>query len=278
MRDAFLTIVTPTLNSAKTIRGTLESLRPLVEGGAEHVVVDSGSTDGTVEIAKQFGSEVLYHPPGNMYAAINAGMVQARGEWLTYINGDDLLFADYVLEALASRPEGTSVIYGDIDFIDEQGRFLFSRRAPDPRHLSWLMRYYNPFPQQGTLFRHEAYHRVGGFDTQFRFASDLDFFVRCMLGGERFYKFRGKSVAAFRLLPTQLSQSSRMEMAPEGIQIRAKLSADLSRISRLVGRSLAGFYRVGTNLDGIFLRWLRGRRQDAAWRPRTVISSVRKKP
>lgn len=69
-----LTIVTPTLNSERTIRSTLEALRPLVETGAEHIVVDSGSTDGTAEIAESAGSTVIYHPPGNMYGAINTGM------------------------------------------------------------------------------------------------------------------------------------------------------------------------------------------------------------
>ena len=261
-----LTIVTPTLNSAKTIRGTLESLRPLVEGGAEHIVVDSDSNDGTVEIARQFGSEVLYHPPGNMYAAINAGMARAKGDWLTYINGDDLLFADSTREALDDVGENATVIYGDIDFIDDQGRFLFSRRSPDPRHLSWLMRYYNPFPQQGTLFRREVFERVGGFNTEFRFAADLDFFVRCSLVGERFWKFRGKSVAAFRLSPKQLSQSARTDMAPEGIQIRADLRKQFGGMLDWARRPVSSLYRWDTNLDGMFLRWHRGRGQDSAWR------------
>jgi glycosyltransferase involved in cell wall biosynthesis len=261
-----LTMVTPTLNSAKTIRGTLESLRPLVEGGAEHIVVDSGSDDGTVEIARQFGSEVLYHPPGNMYAAINAGMARAKGKWLTYINGDDLLFADSTREALEGVSEAATVIYGDIDFIDEQGRFLFSRRAPNPCHLSWLMRYYNPFPQQGTLFRREVFERMDGFRPNFRFAADLDFFVRCRLQGERFSKFRGKSVAAFRLSPNQLSQSARVQMAPEGIRIRAELPKERRSIPVWLGRPAANLYRWSTNMDGMLLRWLRGRKQDAGWR------------
>ena len=272
-----ISIITPCLNSEKTIRATLESIRFLINLGAQHIIVDSGSTDKTVEIARQFGSEILYHPPGNMYAAINAGVEKATGEWLTYINSDDLLFADYVVEALEVASNEVDVIYGDIDFIDDQGRFLFNRSAPDPRHLSWLMRYYNPFPQQGTLFRREAFDRVGGFDTQFRFASDLDFFVRCILGGERFYKFRGKSVAAFRLSPGQLSQRARIEMAPEGIRIRTKLQEERNSIPKWVGRPLAGFFRVGTNLDSIFLRWLRGRQQDAAWRSGHSISPWRGK-
>lgn len=248
------------------MEATLVCIAPLMRAGAEHIVVDSGSEDGTVEIARHAGSKIVYHPPGNMYEAINAGLKTARGEWLTYINGDDLLFADSTREALESVCEEATVIYGDIDFIDDQGRFLFSRRTPNPRHLSWLMRYYNPFPQQGTLFRREVFERLGGFRTEFRFAADLDFFVRCSLQGERFWKFRGKSVAAFRLSPKQLSQSAIKEMAPEGMRIRAGLRKKSAALPDWLGHPAANLYRWITNLDGIFLRWQRGRGQDAAWR------------
>lgn len=261
-----LSIITPTLNSAETLAATLVSIAPLKNAGVEHIVVDSGSDDGTVEIAKQFGSEVLYHPPGNMYAAINAGMAIAKGDWLTYINGDDLLFADATHEALTAVGENVAVIYGDLDFIDEQGRFLFSRRAPSPQHLSWLIRYYNPFFQQGTLFRRQAFEKVGGFSTEFRFSADAEFFTRCSLNGERFWKFRGKSVAAFRLCARQLSQVSRKEMAVESRRVRFSVRSQATGMPDWLGVSAASIYRWSTNVDGIFLRWLRGRGQDAGFR------------
>ena len=261
-----LTIVTPTLNSAKTIRGTLDSVRPLVEGGAEHIVVDSGSTDGTVEIAKQFGSEVLYHPPGNMYAAINAGMEKATGEWLTYINSDDLLFADYVIEALEVVSNGVDVIYGDIDFIDDQGRFLFNRRAPKPAYLSWLMRFYSCVPQQGTIFRRALFERLGGFDAQYKFIADRDLFARALRGGARFQKFNGKSVAAFRLSDQQLSQASQREMFEEGMRSRDSFYGIDDISPSRINRIFASAYRRMINMDGILLRVLRGRQKDAVWR------------
>ena len=68
-----LSIITPTLNSANTLPATLESISSLVKAGAEHIVVDSGSTDDTLQIAKCFGSKVLHCAPGNMYSAINEG-------------------------------------------------------------------------------------------------------------------------------------------------------------------------------------------------------------
>ncbi len=263
MKSLSLTIVTPTLNSAATLRATLDSVRPLVYAGAEHIVVDSSSSDETVDLAKASGARVIQFPKGNMYAAINAGMALGRGDWLTYINGDDLLYADAALEALNAYGQTADIIYGNLDYIDEQGRFLFSRRSPEPRHLRWLMRHYCPFPQQGTLFRKSVYDSMCGFDTRFRFAADYDYFSRCCLAEKRFQKYTVKSIAAFRVLSTQMSQRLRGEMAPEGLLIRRELFASPGvKWPRL----FATLYRWATNWDGILLRWQRGRNQDAGWR------------
>lgn len=261
-----LTIVTPTLNSAGTLRATLESVRPLVGASAEHIVVDSGSTDGTVELAEAAGARVLQYPRGNMYAAINAGMAVAKGDWLTYINGDDLLFADAVTEALERFAATADVIYGNLDYVDVAGRFLFSWRSPRPQHLPWLMQHYCPFPQQGALFRREVYERAKGFDPQYRFAGDYDFFVRCALRGERFRKFETRSIAAFRLLPSQLSQRLRGEMAPEGIKIRQEIRAVRPSLNVSCGRPFATLYRWATNFDSMWLRRHRGRNLHAGWK------------
>lgn len=266
MNGLSLSIVTPTLNSVATLRATLESVRPLVEAGAEHIVVDSASTDGTAEMAAASGARVIQYPKGNMYAAINAGMRDARGEWLTYINGDDLLYADAAAEALATLGEHADVIYGNLDYIDANGRFLFSWRSPLPRHLGWLMQHYCPFPQQGSLFRREVFTRAQGFDTEFRFAADYDFFVRALLRGERFRKFEQRTIAAFRLLPSQLSQRLRAEMAPEGMRIRARLREQRSEWNARFGRPFSTLYRWATNVDSVLLRRHRGRNLDAGWK------------
>ncbi|MDP1580171.1 MAG: glycosyltransferase family 2 protein [Candidatus Didemnitutus sp.] len=261
-----LSIITPTLNSAATLRATLESIRPLVAAGAEHLVVDSNSTDETAALAETSGARVISYPRGNMYAAINAGMAEAKGDWLTYLNGDDLLYADAVTEALAQLGDSAEVIYGNLDYIDAQGRFLFSWRSPRPQHLPWLMQHYCPFPQQGALFRREVFERAKGFDTQYRFAGDYDFFVRCALRGARFRKLTPRSIAAFRLLPTQLSQRLRGEMAPEGIKIRRELRAARPGLNAHCGRPFASLYRWATNLDSMWLRRHRGRKLDAGWK------------
>lgn len=260
-----LTVVTPTLNCAATLPATLASIAPLHRFGLQHIVVDSGSTDDTVAQAKASGATVMQFPRGNIYAAINAGMKEARGNWVTYINGDDLLFADAVMEGLAQYGDRANIVYGNIDYIDAAGRFLFSWRSPRPTHLHWLVKYYSPVPQQGALFRRSLFEKLGGFDIKYKFSSDYDFFSRCCTAGAMFCKFDKRSVAAFRLMPSQMSQRLRHVMAPEGEQIRARLRQNDGTLTVLATRFLSTAYRWGTNVDSMLLRAWRGRSMDAGW-------------
>ena len=157
-----LTIAIPTLNCAPTLRWTLESIRPLQEAGAKVVVADSNSTDGTREIALAFAESVLTVPKGNMYSAINAALNHAPSGWMTYINGDDLLYADAVQAALREPSDAADVIYAMIDYIDLAGRFLHAWTSTHESELLPLFaRPVMPIPQQGTLFRRKVFEQLG---------------------------------------------------------------------------------------------------------------------
>lgn len=261
-----LSIITPTLNSGRTLNSTLNSIEFLISNGAEHIVVDSGSTDNTVDIAERAGSVVIYHPPGNMYSAINAGVALSTKDWLTYINSDDILFSDYVLKAFQDLTPDVDFFYGDIDFIDDFGRFLFGRRAPTVRQLRLLSIYYSCVPQQGTVFRRTLFERMNGFDDSLRFVADRDFFMRCLFSGAVFKKVFGLSAAAFRLSTDQLSQKSAKDMFLEGKRSTDQFltTNDLKRT--IFGRSFSDIYRWSTNIDNLVLRELRGRGQDSGMR------------
>lgn len=257
-----LLVATPTLNCAATLRQTLTSVAPLVAAGAKHIIIDSGSTDGTGEIARASGATVLLAPRGNLYLALNKGFRECQGEWLTYINGDDLLHSGAVKEVLATAPLEVDVIYGNIDYIDETGRFLFAWRSPSPAHLATCMRAYSAVPQQGAFFRRQVFDELGGFDTRYRYSADYDFWVRALAHGFRFQKYSARTLAAFRLLPTQLSQKQKSEMAPEGRAIRQRLNAGKPNWRVGLDRVCAAACRWSLNVDNYCLRATRGRGVD----------------
>lgn len=207
-------IVIAAKNAATTIRDTLESCLPAADRGARLLVVDGCSSDATASIALSFGAEVITHDLG-LYAALNAGMSYLDSEWLTWINADDVLYADQVVSRLESAGEA-DVLYGRVDFIDQSGRFMHSWQSATPRDLLPLYRAgYSPLLQQGALFRRRVFDALQGFDTIYALVGDADFWWRAL---ERQFVFKRAAhppVAAFRLHAGQLSQVRADEMRAE---------------------------------------------------------------
>lgn len=250
-------IAIPTLNAAATLGATLESLRPLRDH-AEVVLVDSGSTDGTLELARLHDCEIRHEPPGNMYAAINAGLRDATTDWLTYLNGDDLLYPQTTLRRLEAAGGGCDVLYGAVDFIDDEGRFLRSWRPAKPTSLPRLCRAgYSPILQQGTLFRRGLFASLGGFSTDFAYVSDADFWRRALRGGAVFHREAGgTTVAAFRLHAAQATQRHAATMHREHTTMHRSHPDGISRPAAW----LAMFGWRFENLGSYAERWLRARR------------------
>jgi glycosyltransferase involved in cell wall biosynthesis len=214
MSPPSLGVVVPSLNAADTIGSTLRSLQPAVDAGAQVIVVDGGSTDGTVEAARAVGVTVLHHD-GGMYAALNAGFRQMRCDWLTWINADDLLYCSALWPRFAEAGDA-AVTYGPVDFLDTAGRFVHCWRSARPRDLLRLYRAgYSPLLQQGTLFHHDVYEELGGFVEDYRLVADADFWWRALERGFSFHRSSYPPVAGFRLHAAQLSQRRAGDMKLE---------------------------------------------------------------
>lgn len=210
-----LRIAIPTLNAGKTLSSTLDSLQGFGDF-AEVVIIDSGSTDETISIAKRYGVPVRYHPAGNMYAALNAGLIDAETDWLTYINGDDILYASNVIERIQAAQSDDEVLYGAVDFIDNEGRFLHAWKSARPDHLLSLYEAgYSPMLQQGTLFRNRVFRQNQGFSVDYKYVSDADFWFRALQAGVKFFRTENPTVAGFRLHESQFSQRMETEMKQE---------------------------------------------------------------
>ncbi|MEO1621554.1 MAG: glycosyltransferase, partial [Cyanobacteria bacterium J06632_3] len=204
-----ISYVVPTLNSGKTLDATLLSLKTQTDIDVEVIVVDSGSTDNTLAICERWGVTVLYAPPGNMYAAINLGLSQCTAPWFAYLNSDDVLYTDSLSRLIQyGNQQAVDIVYGNCDYIDFHGRFMYGFRPPLPHWLKGIYRTCKRtgFAQQTSIFRRRLYHSLHGFDTDYQYAADLDFFVRALTSGATFSFLSGPSVACFRLHDSQLSQ------------------------------------------------------------------------
>lgn len=218
MGSSSISCVVPTLNSAETLETTLLSLKSQRDASVEITVADSGSDDGTLEICRRFGAPVIYVEPGNMYRAINTGLSQCRSEWLAYLNSDDWLYPGSFARLIElGDSSGADVVYGNCDYADSAGRFVYSFAAATPEQLTPLFRLGRMgFAQPAAIFRRSVYQRLGGFDERYCFKADADFFIRAINAGERFALLEGPPVCCFRVHAAQLSNRKRELIEEEG--------------------------------------------------------------
>jgi glycosyltransferase involved in cell wall biosynthesis len=264
-----LTIAIPTLNCLGTLRFTLESIRPLMQAGAKVVVADSYSTDGTPEYARHYGAEVVCVPKGNVSAALNAALSGADSEWLTCIPGDDLLYSDTVRRALSMVNPAADIVYGSIDFIDCEGRFIHGLQSLPERYL--LAMAFNgtiPTPIQGLLFRQDVFRRLNGFDTNFHCAQDFDFSLRANIAGFKFWRITRPPIAAFRLHANQFSQRLLDVFLAEGRAAMKRSGVSASALAR--NRATAYYWMM--NLPSYVLRLFRGKQLFGSYRLRRSLA------
>lgn len=238
-----LSVIVPTLNSAATLPWTLLSLRAQIGVSVEVLAVDSYSTDATEAICRDYGVRVLSRPAGNMYRAINAGIRESRGRWLTYLNSDDYVYPDSFSRLIsAGERDAANVVYGMCDYVDEYGRHIHSF-IPAPS--GWLGRLFRanicPLPQQGTIFRREVLSRAGLFSEHLRLSSDYVFFREAHRSGARFLRLRAPSVAAFRIHGRQLSN----EMAELAAQERDSRKDVVPPLTGVIDRLAVAAWKAG---------------------------------
>lgn len=198
-----ITVVTPSFNQAAYLARTLDSVAMQKGVDVEHLLLDGGSTDGTLEVIRRHGAHLAWWRSGKdqgQTAALREGFERASGEVLCWLNSDDYFWDDRALlrvaRAFADNPDA-AMVSGDTVLVAEDGRPVMMDMVwrPDARQ----MRYNMAVPQQSTFWRAEAYHAVGGIDTNFRYCMDFDLFQR-MSQGRRMLRIP-HALAAFRLQP-----------------------------------------------------------------------------
>jgi glycosyltransferase involved in cell wall biosynthesis len=171
-----VSIVTPCFNAAKFIGETVESVLAQDYPRIEYIVMDGGSTDGTVDVLKRYGQRVRWisEPDRGAADAINRGFGISGGEIFTYLNADDVYLPGAVSTAVRCF-EGDAV-YGGAWWIDEAGERLapYPVRDFDPGLLARQCFICQP----ASFIRREAFENVGGMDPELSLTFDYEFWMR----------------------------------------------------------------------------------------------------
>ncbi len=197
-----VSIVTPSYNQARFLEATIRSVLEQDYPRLEYIIVDGGSTDGSLEIIRRYADRLAWwvsEPDRGQTDAINKGFARARGEIFAWLNSDDTYNPGAVREAveyLQAHPE-IGLVYGDANYIDEAGHVIgrFPAAQTDYRRLR---RGYVHIPQQSAFFRADLWRAVGPLDPSFYFAMDYDLWVRIAARSEIKY-LPGRIWANFRI-------------------------------------------------------------------------------
>ncbi len=179
-----LSVITVTFNAATTLERTLRSVREQSWPHIEHLVIDGGSDDGTLELIKRQQQERLHwvsEPDKGLYDAMNKGAAMATGDYLCFLNAGDTFFsADSVEQLMGNFDEASApdILYGETAIVDGAGNFLHMRRLKSPESLGW-----KSF-RQGMVVCHQAFivkrELFMPYDLDYRFSSDFDWSIRMM--------------------------------------------------------------------------------------------------
>jgi len=206
-----VSIVMPSMNQAKFLEEAIQSVLAQDYPNLELILIDGGSTDGSVEIIRKYADRLTYwvsEPDGGHGDALCKGFRRATGEILAWLNSDDTYFPGAVGSAVQALQEdpGLDLVYGDVLIVDEHNQVLGERRLTRMDRYDFLGQG-NCLAQPAAFWTRRIYDRVGGIDASYYFQLDLDFFVR---------------VAAVGRLQHLRERLARLRLHPEGKMIKAE--------------------------------------------------------
>jgi glycosyltransferase involved in cell wall biosynthesis len=178
-----ISVVTPTLNAIRYLQSCIESTRDQQSPNVlvEHIVVDGGSTDGTVEFAEAEGCTVISGKDEGIFDAINKGSFSSNGVLLGFLGADDILLPG-ALDAVARAHErrGARWLVGRVRWMDARG-VARGDQTPSPSWVTAPMLAtlgWNCIPHPSTYLHRDFFEQLGGFDTRFKYSGDYDIFIR----------------------------------------------------------------------------------------------------
>jgi glycosyltransferase involved in cell wall biosynthesis len=188
---AEISVITPSFNQGQYLQATIQSVLDQQYPALQHLVIDGGSTDGTLDILRHYTKRSslywLSEPDNGQAEAINKGFKQATGEIIAWLNSDDI-YLPHALQRVADffeQQPDIDVIYGDYHLIDEQGEVLLQKQEI-PFDYDILLYGLDYISQPTTFFRRRVLEKVGYLDEALHYGLDWEYWLRMAQAGCRF--------------------------------------------------------------------------------------------
>ena len=257
-----ISIVTPSYNQAEFLERTILSVLNQNYPNLEYIIIDGGSTDGSVEIIKKYEKHLTYwvsEKDKGQSDAINKGFQKSTGEILAWLNSDDTYLPGTLLKIgeIFREDSQVEIVYGNMYLIDKADKIIGERR---------LTLYIFPISKYGFLhggfgiyqpasfWRKKLYYGVGGIHSDFVHCMDNDLFAKFATSGAKF-KFIREFLSGFRIHPQSKTCTIRKVAKRESRLIYEKYGAG-DPIMSIIYRNLIRLIRIALYLrqgDGFWL-------------------------
>ncbi|MBJ6119794.1 glycosyltransferase [Pontibacter sp. BT310] len=170
-----LSIITINYNNKKGLLKTVKSVIKQEFNDCEYIIIDGGSTDGSIDIIKEYSNLISYwvseHDRG-IYHAMNKGIVRASGEYILFLNSGDFLVSD-ILSSLKFADLKEDIIYFNLEFLERNGSHI--QVYPSTLSFRYLSTY--SLPHQGALIKMDLFKKYGYYNENYSIVSDWSFFL-----------------------------------------------------------------------------------------------------
>jgi len=226
-----ISIVTVVYNGIEFIEESILSIVSQTYRNIEYIVIDGGSTDGTIDILRKYDDYITYwtsEKDKGMYDALNKGFNKATGDIFAYINSDDLYKSHHTIEKIVNQfiQSNSSLVFGDVELINKDGssRNVYKSLALPSLLIKWLSRV--PFAQQTAFWTRDAFEEIGGFDSSLKYVADSKFFFLLCFNKNYRYSKVDFIVAKFRLHDNAFSTKRKDEMKAEAQDMKKLIGID----------------------------------------------------
>lgn len=179
-----ISIITVCWNSADTIKDAINSVLMQSYPDIEYIIVDGGSTDGTVQIIESFKDQIakfVSEPDNGIYDAMNKGIKLCTGDVIGILNSDDFYASnDLIQKVFDGFPSSADMVFGDVLFVDRKAIHQHLRYIDGSAFKPWKLRFGWMPPHPACFIRSHVYSNFGLYKTEYKIAADYEFFVRIL--------------------------------------------------------------------------------------------------
>lgn len=193
-----LSVVTINFNNAIGLRKTVESVMDQTFKDFEYIIIDGGSTDGSVEIIERYEDRIDYwisEPDKGIYNALNKGIDKVKGEYIYFLNSGDAVYDSHVFENIIDQLNDQDIIYGDI-FIDGTEK-QWTKNYPDELSFTYFLTDGLPH-SSGAFIRKDAFRDdLKYYDENLKIVADRKWFMIAIFKKNYSYKYLSKTLGKF---------------------------------------------------------------------------------